>query len=217
MLVKVFVLFLCALLACGANAGNARKVYRSLGSGYYKKKGGSSYYFWNGHSDPKKWKKMKGVAGKLRNLKGGYACSTFKCFFNGKKLKGVAGDLAVISVYDEPTHYARDAFHTYWRGKKMKGVAGELTAEDLYYASDDFRHYFMGKKMKGVSGDLESLGHSYAKDSMQNLFYRGKRIGRSSSNFQQIDDLYASTSVQCYREGKKVKRSECRRAKRDAE
>ena len=212
MLVKVFVLLFGALLACGANAGNVPipTGYRSLGSGYFQKKSVGSYYYANAYSNPKKWTKMRGVAGKLSNLQGGYACTTYKCFYNGKRLQGLEGALTVISFHDEPTRYARDAFQTYWRGERMKGVAGDLTPVDLYYASDEFNKFFMGKKMKGALGDLSSLGHGYAKDGMQNLFYVGKRIGRSSSNFHHIDDLYAATSLQCYKKGKKVPRSECR-------
>ena len=199
---------LVVLVASGANGVSLRKNngipkgYKSLGSGYFVSESGFDYFFANGSRDPSKWNKLKGVSGDLNDLKAGYACSAFSCYFRGTKFS-VAGDLKVLKYGITPTRYASDAFNAYYDGVKIRGAAGEMEPVSLYYGKDAFNSFFQGVKMKGVVGDVKSLGSGYATDDMNNLFYRANKIG-NAVNFKRLDGGYAVSSNDCYYLGKKI-------------
>lgn len=199
---------LVILVASGANGAALRKNngipkgYKSLGSGYFVSDSGWDYFYANGNRDPSAWKKLKGVTGDLNDLTAGYACSSFDCFFRGKKFK-VSGDLKVLKFGTTPTRYASDAFNAYWDGKKIRGTSGEVEPVSLYYGKDAFNTFFKGKKMKGVAGDISSLGGGYAKDDFSTLFFDGKKIG-NANNFKRLNGGYAINSNECYYLGKKI-------------
>lgn len=203
---KLFLFCFIVLLVGGihaASVGSHPEGYKPLGNGYWKSDGGWEYYFANGYRDPKKWRKMDRVSGDLEVKNGGYACSSFDCYYNGIKIKALSGDLTVLSHNNIPTRYARDSFNAYWRGKKIRGISGDLKAVSLYYAVDSMSNaYFMGKKMRSVAGDIKSFGEGYAADDMSTLFYAGKKIG-SSNGFKILGNGYASNSFTCFHKGKK--------------
>lgn len=203
----VAVLCSALLLAGSVSAASLRsngipKGYVSLGSGYFKTESGFDYFYADGTSDTSKWIKMKGASGDLKDLKGGYACGAFDCYFLGRKFS-VSGDLKVLFHNGVPSRYASDAFSSYWLGKKIKGVAGELEAVSLYYAKDAFHSFWKGSKMQGVAGEIKSLGRAYANDDMSNLFFAGKKIG-TAQDFKLLDGGYAISSGNCYYNGKNI-------------